>query len=98
MPRFSLKQMLIAVAVVAVWLSTASGYPGSDDVQMLIRLSAVLAAGFGVVYGSGKGRAFSVGFLTVMLLILFKPSAAFMPSFSVRSASGFIWIAPSRRL
>src|SRR5262245_39904318 len=82
MPRFSIKQMLLAFAVIALWMSTLSGYPGSDYVQLLIRLSVLLAAGFGVIYGTGKRRAFSVGFLMVMLLILFKPNAQFMPSYS----------------
>jgi hypothetical protein len=71
MPRFSIKLMLIAFAVVAVWLSTATGYLPGGDIRSAILLLAVVAAGLKAWYSAGREKAFWLGFFAVMLVMAY---------------------------
>ena len=68
MPRFSIKTLLIVIAVAAIWLSTLAGYPAGRDVQSCIMLFITLAAAFAAAYNRGRTRAFWLGFAAIMLV------------------------------
>jgi hypothetical protein len=91
MPRFGTKTLLIATAVVALWLSTLSGYAAGNDVRRSILLLILVASAFAAVYGRGKKRAFWSGFFAVMLLCggmdLQRPLHRYLPDFS--------WMSPA---
>jgi hypothetical protein len=86
MPRFGTKTLLIATAVVALWLSTLSGYAAANDVRRSILLLILLASAFAAIYGRGKARAFWSGFFAVMLLCggadLQRPLHRYLPDFA----------------
>src|SRR5262245_20659330 len=69
MPRFSLKQMLIVVAVVAVWLSTLNGYPGANAIRHGVGLLVFVSAVAMTYCSNQRRRAFWVGVVTVMLIL-----------------------------
>ena len=69
LPRFGIKSLLIAVAFMAFWLSTISGYGTAADVQKSILLIILLASGFAAIYSKGRRRAFWVGFFCVTLIL-----------------------------
>ena len=91
MPRFGTKTLLIATAVVALWLSTLSGYAAGNDVRRSILLLILVASAFAAIYGRGKTRAFWSGFFAVMLLCggtdLQRPLHRYLPDFS--------WLSPA---
>jgi hypothetical protein len=68
MPRFGTKSLLIGFALVALWLSTFSGFTGAGDVRKSILLLILVTSGFAAVFSRGKQRAFCAGFAIVMLL------------------------------
>jgi hypothetical protein len=84
MARFGIKLLLVAVAVVALWLSTFSGFVGGDDVRRSILLVLYLAALLNAIYSRGRERAFWIGFFAVMPVV-FVPSGSlggfFVPQF-----------------
>jgi hypothetical protein len=90
MPRFGTKTLLVATAVVALWLSTLSGYAAANDVRRSILLLILVASAFAAIYGRGKTRAFWSGFFAVMLLCggmdLQRPLHRYLPDFS--------WLSP----
>ena len=67
MPRFGIKTLLIGFAVVALWLSTFSGYFAANDVRRCILLAVLAASGYSAAYSRGRSRAFWVGFFVTML-------------------------------
>jgi hypothetical protein len=91
MPRFGTKTLLIATAVVALWLSTLSGYAAANDVRKSILLLILVASVFAAIYGRGKTRAFWSGFFAVMLLCggtdLQRPLHRYLPDFA--------WLSPA---
>jgi hypothetical protein len=94
MPRFGTKTLLIATAVVALWLSTLSGYAAANDVRRSILLLILVASAFAAIYGRGKTRAFWAGFFAVMLLCggtdLQRPLHRYLPDFA--------WLSPAPTL
>jgi hypothetical protein len=71
--RFSLRSLLMLIAVVALWLSTIAFHEGSGDVRALLMLSVLVASGVAVTKYDGRRRAFWVGFfLTVLTMGLGK--------------------------
>jgi hypothetical protein len=91
MPRFGTKTLLVATAVVALWLSTLSGYAAANDVRRSILLLILVASAFAAIYGRGKTRAFWSGFFVVMLLCggtdLQRPLHRYLPDFA--------WLSPA---
>jgi hypothetical protein len=91
MPRFGTKTLLIVAAVVALWLSTLSGYAAGHDVRRSMLLLILVLSLFAAVYGRGKRRAFWSGFFVVMLLCggtdLQRPLHRYLPDFVWLSAS-----------
>jgi hypothetical protein len=108
MPRFGTKTLLIVTAVVALWLSTLSGYAAGNDVRRSILLLVLVLSGFAAVYGRGKRRAFWSGFFVVMLLCggtdLQRPLHRYVPDFAWLSASSVpqaayqVWSSPGGRV
>jgi hypothetical protein len=90
MPRFGTKTLLIVTAIVALWLSTLSGYAAGNDVRRSILLLVLVLSGFAAVYGRGRRRAFWSGFFVVMLLCggtdLQRPLHRYLPDFAWLSA------------
>ena len=68
LPRFGTKSLLIAITVTALWLSTLTGFTGSNDVQAFIWTAIVIASGVAAATLKGKRRAFWAGFCGTMLL------------------------------
>jgi len=60
--RFGIKSLLIAVTLVALWLSTLTGYTGSNDVQWFIWAAIVVTSGVAAASYGGRRRAFWSGF------------------------------------
>jgi hypothetical protein len=69
MPRFGIKSALIAIAVIAVWLSTFKGYSGGRDVRACIVLTIALASFLAVIYFRGRRQAFWIGFLVSIVVM-----------------------------
>ena len=75
MPRFSIRTLLIAFAVVAVWFSTFAwkGTPFAPtpgpEIRRIIFLGILIASGSAAVYLHGRRRAFWSGFFVTMLLL-----------------------------
>ena len=65
--RFSIRSLLILIAVVALWLSTIAGYESANDVRALLMLSVLVASGVAVTKYDGHRRAFWVGFFLTVL-------------------------------
>jgi hypothetical protein len=57
-PRFGVKFLLIAIAVVSLWLSTFAFYNGANEVRATIILFGLLAAGLAAAYIRGERQAF----------------------------------------
>lgn len=68
LPRFRIRFLLIVTAVVALWLSTFTGYTGSNDVQAFIWAAIVIMSGVAAVSCTARRRAFWAGFCSTMLL------------------------------
>jgi hypothetical protein len=108
MPRFGTKTLLIVTAVVALWLSTLSGYAAGQDVRRSILLLVLVLSLFAAIYGRGTRRAFWSGFFVVMLLCggtdLQRPLHRYVPDFAWLSASSAaqmtyqVWSSTSGRL
>jgi hypothetical protein len=62
MPRFSIRFLLVGIAVVALWLSTIANYKAAYDFQALIRLCILVASGAAAVSYDGRRRTFWAGF------------------------------------
>lgn len=86
MPRFGTKTLLIGTAVIALWLSTLSGYTAGSDVRRSLLLLILVSSVFAAVYGTGKRRAFWSGFFVVMFLCggmdLQRPLHRYLPDFA----------------
>ncbi len=67
MPRFTMRGMLIVVAVVALWLSTSVEYYGNYDVRYAIVLLAVVASGMKAYCSKGRPKCFWLAFSFVLL-------------------------------
>jgi hypothetical protein len=68
MPRFGTRSLLIGFAVVALWLSTLTGYEAGHDVRAGILLVGIFAAAFAAIYSRGSRQAFWIGFVGALLL------------------------------
>jgi hypothetical protein len=68
MSRFGLKHVLVIVAVVSLWLSTLTAYPGSGEVQQFIWVAIVVMSGVAIFHFDGRIRAFWMGFFGTALL------------------------------
>jgi hypothetical protein len=80
LPRFGIKGLLIAVAIVASWLATFRvPTDGNDHAGIQLRLTIILgsclAAGIAALYFRGKRQAFWVGFAATLSLLFTKPGA-----------------------
>jgi hypothetical protein len=84
MPRFRIKSLLVLFAVVGLWLSTATDYPGSKDIRAVILLLIFLTAGFAALFYRGRRQAFWIGFFATMLIMAAGLPGEFVPR--------FIWI------
>ena len=86
MPRFGTKTLLIAFALLALWLSTFSGFPAASDVRRSMLLLVLVASLFLANYSQGKRRAYWSGFTLVMLLCgglnLQQPLNRYVPDFA----------------
>ncbi|HEY2827364.1 MAG TPA: hypothetical protein VGJ04_07160 [Pirellulales bacterium] len=85
-----MKQLLVVVGVVALWLATFNVPDGTGEAGIIIRLGillmVVISAGFSAIYFRGKRQAFWAGFFVAMLALYFHG-----PNFSVVARS---WTAP----
>jgi hypothetical protein len=85
MPRFGTKVLLIAVAIVALWLATLTGFSAGGDVRHSILLMVYVAALLAAIYSRGRERAFWIGFFAVMPVVIVVPSGSlggfFVPQF-----------------
>jgi hypothetical protein len=72
MPRFGIKSLLILFAIVGLWLSTFSKYPGSQDIQAIVRLLVFLTAALSALFYRGRRQAFWIGFFATMLIFTFE--------------------------
>jgi hypothetical protein len=68
LPRFRIKSLLIVTAVVALWLSTLTGYTGSNDIQAFVWAAIVIMAGVAAMSYTARRRAFWTGFFGTLLL------------------------------
>jgi len=68
LPRYRTKSLLIAITVVAVWLSALSGYRGSSDVLAFMWTAIVVMSGVAAFTYSDRRRLFWLGFFGTMLL------------------------------
>jgi len=88
MPSFGIKALLFAFSLVALWLSTFSGYAAGGDVRASVLLMVFVAAGYAAVYSGGKRRAFWAGFFVVMLVcggnLMQGPINKYVPQFGWR--------------
>ena len=86
MPRFGTKTLLIAFALLALWLSTFSGFPAAPDVRRSMLLLILVASLFLAIYTHGMRRAYWSGFAIVMLLCgglnLQQPLYRYVPDFA----------------
>jgi hypothetical protein len=67
MPRFSIKSLLVAIAVSALWLSTFVGYSSASNVRAFIMLGILVASGVAAISYVGRRRAFWAGFFITVL-------------------------------
>jgi hypothetical protein len=85
MPQFGTKTLLFVFTLVALWLSTLSGYAAGEDVRRSILLLILVGSGFAALYSRGRRRAFCAGFFVVMLLCgttdLQRPLSRYLPDF-----------------
>jgi hypothetical protein len=77
MPRFGIKTLLFSFLVVALWLTTFSGYALANDVRRGVLLAVLAGSGYAAVYLRGRQRAFWAGFLLTMLAHGFSLAEAF---------------------
>jgi hypothetical protein len=86
MPRFGTKTLLIAFALLALWLSTFSGFQAASDVRRSMLLLILVTSFFLAIYSQGKRRAYWSGFALVMLLCgglnLQQPLNRYVPDFA----------------
>jgi hypothetical protein len=91
MLQFTIKSMLAAVAVAALWLSSFSDYALTSDVRKSMLLFIFLTSGFAAIYNHGKRRAFWAGFFATMLLCggtsLHQPLHRYTPDFIVPAST-----------
>jgi hypothetical protein len=80
--RFGIKSQLIAVAVIALWLSTVANYPGSLGVYTLLAATCFVSSGFAAIYSRGRRRAFWASFFVVFLLLSCDLTRTYFPVFS----------------
>lgn len=90
MPRFGMKSLLIAFALIALWLSTFAGYTGADDVRAFIMLAILVTSGIAAMTHTGRRRAFWAGFFgttlaidTKMFFLAFDATFRWMRQFSI---------------
>lgn len=69
LPRFGIKLLLIAIALIALWLSTLYGYTGSNDIQAFVWTAIIVMSGVAAISNDGRHRAFWLGFFGTMLLV-----------------------------
>jgi len=92
MPRFGTRALLIAFVVVALWLSTFSGFAAGQDLRRSLLLVLLIAAASMAVYGRGRRRAFWAGFAIVMFLCggldIQRPLNRYVPDFAWQWMTG----------
>ncbi len=92
MPRFGTRSLLIGFALMALWLSTFSGFTGSQDVRRSMLLLILVASLFLAIYSRGKRRAYWSGFAVVILLCgglnLQQPFNRYVPDFAWQHVMG----------
>ena len=69
MLRFGLKAMLIATAVLSVWLSTFTGFSGAADVRAFILTAIFVTSGAAAYYCTARRRAFWLGFFGCLVVV-----------------------------
>jgi hypothetical protein len=98
MIRFGTKSLLIVFVLVAVWLSTFSGYAAGRDVRASVLMVVFLATGYAAIYSRGRARAFWSGFFAVMLLcggnLWQGPANKYIPNFNWRLQQPAVYGVP----
>jgi hypothetical protein len=79
MPRFGTRSLLIGFAVIALWLSTLTGYEAGSDVRAGILLVGIFAAAFAAIYTRGSRQAIWIGFVGALPLMTLQPDWRFVP-------------------
>jgi hypothetical protein len=71
LPRFTIKSLLIAFAILATWLWSArlDDHSGGDDVRKALLLLLVVGAGSLAIYSTGNRRAYWSGFTFSLFMI-----------------------------
>jgi hypothetical protein len=86
MPRFGTRTLLAAFVVVALWMSTFTGYAAAGDVRASILLLIFVASGLAAVFSRHTRRGFWCGFFAVMLMCggndMKMPLKRYVPSFN----------------
>jgi len=67
-PQFGLRSLLMAITVVALWLSTFSGFDGSEDLRRCLRLLIVVVSVLAFYCAVGKLKLFWLGFAGIWVL------------------------------
>lgn len=68
-PRFGIKSLPSGVAIVALWLSTITGYGGANEVRAFIILSMLVSSGVAAIHYDGRRQAFLVGFFITVFTV-----------------------------
>lgn len=90
--RFGTKSMMIGFALMALWLSTFSGFAAAADVRRSMLLLILVASAFAAIYFQGKRRAFWAGFAIIMLMCggldIQRPLNRYAPDFLWQGSMG----------
>jgi len=86
MPRYSMKSVMIACAVLALWCSTVVGYAGADDMRKFIVLLGLSACFVTTYCSTGRRKSFWFAFTVFFFLSAVAQSLAFPSMMSLSRA------------
>jgi hypothetical protein len=70
MPKYSMKLLLLAFVVLALWMASLNGGDEiGEDVRRSIFLAIFLGSAFAAVYFRGRRQMFWIGFFVVLLMM-----------------------------
>ena len=99
MPRFGLKTILIVFTVVALWLSTFTGYAAASDVRRSLVILTLAASIMAAFWNSGRRQAFWLGFAIVVVpmgfSIYYSSQQLPMPLFYWTTSNSYYFTAPT---
>jgi hypothetical protein len=81
MLRFGTKSLLMLIAVVALWLSTFSNFPGAEDVRNSILLLILIGCALMAYCTEARRRVFWLSFFAVIFVFSGIISIRFLPAF-----------------